>query len=141
MKATLVRLLEKGDATFGHFVPEGGETLVLVLEHLWVDADHDGLSDHDVSRIPAGVYRCIRRFSPKHGYDVFELQGVPGRGNIEIHPGNTTKDTLGCILVGNTFGTLDGKPAVLDSKAAFAKFMAHFAGVNEFELTVRDIGR
>lgn len=38
--------------------------------------------------------------SPKFGRYVLLLDCVPGRDGIEIHSGNTYKDTKGCILVG-----------------------------------------
>ena len=34
------------------------------------------------------------------------LCGVKGRSGILIHPGNTSKDTVGCILVGKRGGSL-----------------------------------
>lgn len=40
------------------------------------------------------------------------------RSAVLIHAGNRDEQTLGCILVGMSRGTLGGEPAVLDSKAA-----------------------
>ena len=52
--------------------------------------------------IPAGVYPLTIRFSPNHGRLVPHVECVPGFYSIEIHIGNTAKDTLGCTLVGRT---------------------------------------
>jgi hypothetical protein len=44
---------------------------------------------------------------------------VPNRSEILIHTGNSDADSLGCILVGRTIGSINGKPAVLLSAVAF----------------------
>lgn len=51
------------------------------------------------SCIPLGEYACIKAQSPKFG-DVFYVKDVPRREGILIHPGNSIKDTRGCILPG-----------------------------------------
>lgn len=135
MKAlTLQRDREVGDCTLGRMLADGVE-LCVTLEEQWVDENADGLGDKNVSRIPPGTYDGFHRNSPARGYIVPELKGVPGRGNIQIHKGNTTKDTLGCILVGSAVA--EGA-AISGSKAAFAKLMAHLNG-EDFTLTVEDI--
>ena len=53
----------------------------------------------NTSCIPDGKYPCVRSFSQRHGH-VINVNSVPGRSNILIHPGNTTGDTKGCILPG-----------------------------------------
>ena len=53
-----------------------------------------------------------------------ELRGVPERGNVEIHIGNFPSNSLGCVLVGTTFG-----PNRVDhSHLAYAKLKAAFYG-------------
>lgn len=137
---SLVRTSETLDVvTFGQMVTEQGTVICFTLEEPWRDANGDGLGDKNVSRIPAGSYRAFRRLSPARKVELFELEGVPGRGNIQIHSGNTTDDTLGCIILGTKIGALNGKPAVLDSKAAFKRFMLELADESEFMLTVSDV--
>jgi hypothetical protein len=58
--------------------------------------------------IPCGTYRVTLYDSPKHGR-VPLLHDVPGRTWIEIHAGNSQKDTTGCLLVG-----LTRKPAAVE---------------------------
>lgn len=101
------------------------------LEKPWIDANKDGISDKSVSRIPAGKFLGKRKFSPHHNRELFELVNVPGRANIQFHSGNTTDDSLGCIMTGLEHGTLNGKPAVLNGKLGEAAFMKELADENE----------
>jgi hypothetical protein len=90
-----------------------------------------------ISCIPAGHYTAVRKHSDHFGYDVFLLQGVPGRTNVEIHranfAGDTTKgwhsDLLGCIALGMHQGLMqspDGKmqQAIYSSRVALDQLMA-----------------
>lgn len=141
MKLTLRRNPPTSDGVFGKLHVPGHGALV-TLEEDW----HD--NQRRVSSIPAGTYTLRRYRSPKRGYDVFMLVGVPGRSAIEIHSGNTEEDTEGCILLGLRYGVLSvrdedqpGGPeglkrAVLDSQRAFKRFMHWMAGINEAEITV-----
>lgn len=70
----------------------------------------------NVSCIPAGEYEVQPYSSARHP-NVWEVTNVPGRTAILIHNGNTEEDSLGCILVGQSAGELDGEPAVLNSDA------------------------
>lgn len=67
-------------------------------------------------KIPDGTYTFNKAYHDKFKCNVFELEGVPKRSAILIHPGNTQKDTIGCILVGkNTVkGTLTDSRNTLD---------------------------
>ena len=66
--------------------------------------------------IPVGTYSVILYDSPKHGPDTPELVNVPGFAHIQIHSGNTTADTEGCLLLGLARDVPGGK--VLRSKQA-----------------------
>lgn len=81
--------------------------------------------------IPRGTYKITmdvvsnkfksRSWAKPYGGKLPRLLNVPGYEGVLIHPGNTSKDTLGCILVGknnivgqvtnsvNTFHTLMNK--------------------------------
>lgn len=60
---------------------------------------YDTLEPRD-KMIPTGYYRVRMTMSTKFGEVLPLLDFVPGRSGIRIHPGNTAKDSAGCILVG-----------------------------------------
>ncbi len=65
--------------------------------------------------IPEGVYKVKITYSPRFKRDLPLLLNVPKFEGIRIHAGNTSKDTEGCILVGD----LAGQDIVWQSRAAF----------------------
>jgi hypothetical protein len=73
------------------------------------------------TRIPAGTYALKKRYSPRfspiYKHDMLWVYGVPGFEYILIHPGNTAKDTEGCLLVGE----LIGKNCILKSRDTYNK--------------------
>lgn len=135
---TIRRLDSTKSATYGEMVDDEERSVGVTLEPPWVDKNEDGISDKNVSRIPAGTYPAHRKLSPKRGYEVFELENVPGRTNIEIHIGNTTADTEGCILLGSNVGMVNGQHGITGSAAAFRKFMSLLTGVDRILLDVID---
>lgn len=89
--------------------------------------------------IPAGTYKAKRDMhygkpGKEDDYEVWELQDVPGRSQIQIHIGNSYKDTEGCILIGNYFSAYVYNPLIIDSKFAYNLFM--FITRDEFEILV-----
>lgn len=61
---------------------------------------HDDSKIPKRTAIPVGTYEIKLYDSPKHGPDTLELQDVPGFRHVQIHSGNTSEDTEGCILIG-----------------------------------------
>lgn len=76
------------------------------LEDKIIDKNKNGVFDNDEkkvygeSAIPYGKYKVVYNYSPKFGRNLPRLLGVPHFEGILIHPGNTAKDSFGCILVG-----------------------------------------
>lgn len=150
MKVIVLQRVDQNDRrTYGRFETEDGVTILVphTLEEPYRDQDGDGLSDKNVSCIPAGEYEMYLRRSKKNGgtgnraYDVWELIGVPGRDVVQIHIGNTLDDTQGCILVGSVRShqkELDAAGCVLGSEPAHDKWMEHMAGHKRARLIVRN---
>lgn len=78
---------------------------------LYVDGKFQCFTLEDVVRdkkifgetaIPLGAYKVIINRSTRFGIDLPLLLNVPNYEGVRIHPGNTDKDTEGCILVGVT---------------------------------------
>jgi hypothetical protein len=66
----------------------------------------DGNYTHGFCIAP-GRYRVELVMSPHFKFWVPRLIDVPGRDLIEMHPGNSDKDSLGCILTGMDTGKMD----------------------------------
>lgn len=84
-----------------------------------------------VTAIPVGVYPITLYNSPKHGY-VPLLHNVKGFDMIEIHSGNFPKDSLGCLLVGSSFG----QDVVKNSKATMKKLMEELVKYDDIILII-----
>jgi len=105
-----------------------------------------------ISCIPAGMYTLHRTIYHKHGYETFEVMGVPGRSRILIHPANTEENLEGCIGVGLRRGKIRVakdedtgalnvmKEAVVASREGFQKLMEVMAPVDAATLEVIWIG-
>ena len=70
--------------------------------------------------IPEGTYNVVITYSNRFQRDLPLLENVPGFSSIRIHPGNTTEDTEGCLLVGR--GRTE--KTVTESRAAFNALFA-----------------
>lgn len=103
MKITLITDTIGENHTFGKLYIDD-EFICDTLEDKTRDTNGDGKLDLPKvwgrTAIPYGKYECTLIQSPHFKRLVPILAGVPGFSSIEIHPGNTIDDTLGCILVG-----------------------------------------
>jgi hypothetical protein len=95
----------------------------------YIDGVYHSFSLEDVVRkgekvngqtaIPTGTYPVIIDLSARFGKQLPHVLSVPGFEGIRIHPGNTSKDTEGCILLGTAW---TGGDFITNSKVAFNTF-------------------
>jgi hypothetical protein len=130
MLLTLVRIAQSYQGTFG-VLRDGAIPFAVTLEEPWID-------NHPmISCIPTGRYLCERVQSPKFG-ETFEVMHVPERSHILFHKGNTTDDTMGCILVAEEFAGNAAGPMIASSKRGYDELMAKLVGHESFDLEIHD---
>lgn len=114
MKYIIKRFLFNDDGTIGQFMQDG-QQICVTGELPWLD------NHPKTSCIPTGTYQVIKHDSPAHP-DTWEITGVPDRSAILLHNGNAPEvDSEGCLLVGSSYGKLEGKTAVFNSVATLDK--------------------
>ena len=114
--------------TLGVLTTDRGYTC-FILEPPWRD------NQPRLSCIPRGTYSCSIRNSPRFGLRYW-LRDTTPRTFILVHPGNTIKHTLGCLLPGLKIGFINGRRAVLLSRRACRELEEHM-GHEIFELEIR----
>lgn len=77
-----------------------------------------------ISSIEPGSYSAFVRHVSDRRWRI-ELKGVRDRSAIQLHIGNFTADSRGCILIGRTIS--GNKCELQDSAAGFAAFKLEFA--------------
>ncbi len=97
MNLSLMRFEFTQDSTIGRLFLDD-MFLMWTLE----DQDRDGPKVYGETCIPEGTYRVVIDWSNRFNRRMPHVLDVPGFEGVRIHPGNTSKDTQGCILVGNT---------------------------------------
>lgn len=98
-----------------------GEVICYTLELPWKD------NSNFISCILPGSYNGILRYDKPDGWRI-QLENVPNRTAVQIHIGNYTKDTEGCILVGTGAKTEDC--SVQNSSLAYSKLKEAFYGTS-----------
>lgn len=121
----LFRSKEESSVTWGTFsrVLLNGAPFCVAVERPWLN------NASQVSCIPAGTYIAKPDYSPKRGHEVYELQGVPQRSEIQIHIANFAYQLHGCIALGREVAMIkdshDGtmKKGVTSSGTTIGLFM------------------
>lgn len=133
MNLTLTRKRCTGDGIFGELSEESGDICAVTLEHAYAIM---GAPFGWEPKIPPGQYLCRRGThrlaSMTQDFETFEITGVPGHSNILFHCGNYNADSEGCVLL----GIRAEESMIMQSREAFACFMAAQAGLDSFLLNV-----
>ena len=130
----MTRIARKAEYTIGRLEDENGKKLCDTLEPIWRNYDGGELKIPKKSAIPEGTYRVVITKSQRFGRYLPLLVGVPGFEGVRIHAGNTSRDTEGCILVGQNLQV--GK--VLWSRLTLEKLMRLITHETEIYLTVKN---
>ena len=131
-KLTLKRIAKKADYTIGRLEDEMGKRICDTLEPTWRNYKGGELKVPRKSAVPEGTYPVVVTKSWKFGKYLPLLVGVPGFEGIRIHSGNTSKDTEGCILVGQNLE----KGKVLMSRITLERLMKLIENEKRVFLTI-----
>lgn len=127
----LLRVTPKNPVAVYGVLMQGQIPFAVTIERPWKN------NAKGESCIPPGRYTCKRVNSPKFG-NTFEVTGVPGRSAILFHRGNLEDDSHGCILIGESFNPVLGRPGITASKEGFAEFLNILQHVNEFTIDIEE---
>lgn len=123
MKLTLKRIALKPTYTIGKLYIDDNY-FCDTLEDTVRDLNKDGKFDNGEEKIkgktaiPYGTYEIKWTYSPRFKKYTPQIMSVPSFEGIRIHSGNSSKDTEGCLLLGENKKV----GMVLNSKATIAKF-------------------
>ena len=134
MKLILTRHARRADYTIGRLEDENGKKICDTLEPIWRNYDGGEMKIPRKSAIPEGSYRVVVTKSRRFQKYLPLLVGVPGFEGVRIHAGNTSRDTEGCILVGQNLQV--GK--VLWSRITLEKLMKLIENEKEIFLIIKN---
>ena len=134
MKLILTRHARRADYTIGRLEDENGKKICDTLEPIWRNYDGGEMKIPRKSAIPEGSYRVVVTKSQRFQKYLPLLVGVPGFEGVRIHAGNTSRDTEGCILVGQNLQV--GK--VLWSRITLEKLMKLIENEKVIYLTIKN---
>jgi len=119
VKLTVTRFIFSPNSTIG-ILDADGRFLCYTLE--------------PATPIPAGTYRLALLPSAKFQTYTPHVLDVPGHTAIEIHPGNSPKDTTDCTLVGKT----RAEDWVGNSDEAFNELIAKLDASQDMQIEYRE---
>lgn len=102
----LVRRHSDNEQTLGHFTLYESKDVDVLMSCYILELDNENNKVRS-SRIPAGIYDVVKRWSRKYG-NHYHIKDVENRSLILIHIGNYHRDILGCLLPGRDVTDIDG---------------------------------
>lgn len=125
----LTRSPSTPQGTFG-VLSANGIPLCVTCELPWLN------NQPNISCIPVGVYNCQRGPSPSFPEgNTWAIEDVEDRTGVRLHNANDIAQLEGCVAVGDSFGTLNNLPAVLNSVQTLA--MLNKILPDNFTLTIQ----
>ncbi len=132
--AKLIRFAHFSGGTLGRLYADRDDMIGVddfvcyILERPWIK------NQVNVSCIPDGVYEVAPDEEGKYiGHP--EIQDVPGRTEIIIHPANEVHEIIGCLAPGSSFAiSSSGEPTVISSRVAYEKVLEKLG--TTFNLTI-----
>ena len=102
------------------------------LERGWLN------NKKNISCVPSGTYKIKLEYSPKFNTELWELYGVPNRGECKIHIASFWYDLNGCISLGVSQKDInnDGLVDNYKSKIAMDQFHKVMKGYKEAEIRI-----
>ena len=134
MKLVLIRHARRADYTIGRLEDENEKKICDTLEPTWRNYKGGEMKIPKKSAIPEGSYRMVVTKSQRFQKYLPLLVGVPGFEGVRIHAGNTSRDTEGCILVGQNLQV--GK--VLWSRITLEKLMKLIENEKEIYIIIKN---
>lgn len=134
MKLRVIREPSKNSATLGALYVDGVWQCWTLEDVLREPVQVPAAADRDAwvrswkvdgeTAIPAGTYRIVMSMSNRFKRILPHVQDVPGFLGVRIHSGNKSKDTEGCLLVGQQRGDAAVLQSVAAMDALFARLTA-----------------
>lgn len=141
MKLVLKRIHFGNTYTVGQLYEEtelGENPICYTLEDKVREVEGQPVSQWKVQNetaIPRGTYKVSITFSNRFQSKLPLLDNVDGYQGVRIHSGNSSKDTEGCILVGQTW---DGKSDWIgSSKVALSVLLPKIESSQSVSITVK----
>jgi hypothetical protein len=127
---SLVRYVERGDGVFAWL--QVGTFSCFTVERPWL------ANQPQVSCIPAGSYNLSFTFSPKFNRSLWEVENVPGREGIRIHPANRFGELEGCIALGDSISRDATGWFITNSRSTVEAFHLAMQGAEKPVLAIVD---
>lgn len=111
---------------------------MFINDKYFCDVIEDAIRDekiYGITAIPRGTYKVIINKSVRFKKLMPLLLDVPNYEGVRIHSGNSEKDSLGCLIVGQQ-GYIVGKRAVLNSRVTFDKLMKRLKDETDISITL-----
>ena len=124
--------------TFGRLNISGTDFSCYTLERPWNNnrPDDPKTPQNESSCVPTGTYIIRLDYSPKHKRELYELQNVSGRHEVQIHAANWIHELLGCIALGRAIEDFGGGKGVTHSAKTLESFMQAMEGDREATLII-----